>query len=377
MTRRLLALACLSGGALWAEEPLVIRWAANNSAIEVVGLSAAEITAARLADWTPARWAEAFYVRVESGDIQKEWDLPAVLGEHSIEGTDLRFTPKFPPSPGVRYRVAFRPETLPRGGDPIATSLEIPPQDMSPTTVLSQIYPSGDVVPENLLKFYLHFSAPMSAGHIYDHIHLRDEAGQDVELPFLEIDEELWDPAMKRLTLFIDPGRIKREVKPLEDIGPALVAGAKYTLVINAAWTDARGAPLRETFTKHFVVGPPDREPLNPAKWKLAIPRAGTREPIQITFPEPMDEALTRRVIALVDSAKRSVGGEVALEANETRWAFTPREAWRRGSYQVIAGASLEDLAGNNVGKAFEVDIFETARSPRESKPTEIPWEIR
>ena len=31
-----------------------------------------------------------------------------------------------------------------------------------------------------------------------------------IELPFLEIDEELWDPAMMRLTLFIDPGRIKR-----------------------------------------------------------------------------------------------------------------------------------------------------------------------
>jgi len=35
----------------------------------------------------------------------------------------------------------------------------------------------------------------MQRGHIYDYIHLRNEAGQNVELPFLEIDEELWNPA--------------------------------------------------------------------------------------------------------------------------------------------------------------------------------------
>ena len=36
----------------------------------------------------------------------------------------------------------------------------------------------------------------MSRGNIYDHIRLRGEDGKDVELPFLEIDEELWDTTM-------------------------------------------------------------------------------------------------------------------------------------------------------------------------------------
>jgi hypothetical protein len=62
-----------------------------------------------------------------------------------------------------------------------------------PTTVVSQVYPTAEVLPENLLKFYVHFSAPMSSGHIYDHIRLiGDSTGKEVELPFLEIDEELW-----------------------------------------------------------------------------------------------------------------------------------------------------------------------------------------
>src|SRR5262249_58737339 len=125
------------------------------------------------------------------------------------------------------------------------------------------VYPSADVLPENLLKFYLHFSAPMSRGHSYDHIHLQDEAGKDVKLPFLEIDEELWDPTMTRLTLFIDPGRIKRGVRPLEEIGPALESGKSYTLVIDREWKDAAGNPLRDAFRKTFKVGPTDREPLD------------------------------------------------------------------------------------------------------------------
>jgi len=68
---------------------------------------------------------------------------------------------------------------------------------------------------------------------------LRDSAGKTVELPFLEIDEELWNPQMTRLTLFIDPGRIKRGVQPLEEIGPVLENGKHYALIIDAAWQDS------------------------------------------------------------------------------------------------------------------------------------------
>ncbi len=51
----------------------------------------------------------------------------------------------------------------------------------------------------------------MSRGDSYRHIQLRDAKGKAVELPFLELGEELWNPDMTRLTLFIDPGRVKRE----------------------------------------------------------------------------------------------------------------------------------------------------------------------
>ena len=80
----------------------------------------------------------------------------------------------------------------------------------------------------------------MSTGDNYRHIHLLDAAGKAVESPFLEIDQELWDPECRRFTLFIDPGRIKRGLKPREDLGPVLEEGkAGFTLVIDRAWADA------------------------------------------------------------------------------------------------------------------------------------------
>jgi hypothetical protein len=53
-----------------------------------------------------------------------------------------------------------------------------------------QVYPSTAKIPENQLKFYIEFSAPMSQGNAWRHIRLLKSDGQAVELPFLEIDQE-------------------------------------------------------------------------------------------------------------------------------------------------------------------------------------------
>ena len=180
-----------------------------------------------------------------------------------------------------------------------------------------------------------------------------------MELPFLEIDEELWNPEMTRLTLFIDPGRIKRGVQPLEEIGPALEEGKRYTLEIDAAWHDNAGLPLRENFRKSFRVGAPDREPPAPATWKIKSPKAGTRDALTVAFPEPMDHALALRVIRVANAAGRLVEGASALSDHEQRWSFTPQKSWTAGQHQLQVQNTIEDLAGNNIGKAFEVDLFE------------------
>src|SRR5262249_5583071 len=154
------------------------------------------------------------------------------------------------------------------------------------------VYPTRDRLPENQLKFYLHFSAPMSRGEAYDRVRLLDDKGKLVEKPFLELAEELWDDSGTRFTLFFDPGRIKRGLKPREIYGPALEEGKSYTFVVDRGWPDAEGNPLKAEFRKSFRVGPPDDTQPDVANWKLTPPSPGTDAPLTVTFPEPLDHAM-------------------------------------------------------------------------------------
>src|SRR5205085_2327280 len=150
----------------------------------------------------------------------------------------------------------------------------LPKPAAKPTAVVARVYPTADKLPENQLKFYLHFSAPMSQGGSYRHVSLLDARGKKIDYPFLELEEELWDPTGTRFTLFFDPGRVKRGLKPREEVGPALEEGKSYTLVIDRDWTDADGNPLRETFRKRFTVGLPEDEAIDPKIWKFSRPQA-------------------------------------------------------------------------------------------------------
>src|SRR5262249_27975304 len=153
----------------------------------------------------------------------------------------------FPLEPGLNYRCVLQTD-----GGTITAEFSIPKPPSTPTTGVRHVYPTRNKLPENQLKFYLHFSAPMSQGDSYRHVHLMDAAGKEVKFPFLELEQELWDPSGTRFTLFLDPGRIKRGLKPREELGPALEDGKNYTLLIDRDWPDARGNPLKETFRKAF-----------------------------------------------------------------------------------------------------------------------------
>ena len=358
-----------------------IRWNTNVPAVEVVGLSQEALRALQNANWQPQDWTKLLSVYATQGDFLVDMNVPAMLGSYNLTNGLIRFRPRFPLERGVGYRAVFQPAHLPKGWEttngPIVSRFHLPYAERKPTTFVSQIFPSSDVLPENLLKFYVHFSAPMQGGQIYDHIRLREESGKPMELPFLEIDEELWNPEMTRLTLFIDPGRIKRGVKPLEDIGPCLEAGKSYTLEIDASWLDHEGVPLRESFRKSFRAGTPDREPPSPANWKVSAPKAGTREELAVAFPEPMDEALARRVIRVANPAGKLVTGASALSDQERRWSFAPEESWKAGKHELIIQNTIEDLAGNNIGKVFEVDLFEGVQRRFTNTVVKLPFEVR
>jgi hypothetical protein len=305
--------------------------------------------------------------------------LPPMMGSVKVKGGALEFRSAYKVQMGLSYRVVFRPALLAGTSSvlPHTTSVFTLPKPALPrSTVVKRIYPTADRLPENLLKFYVHFSAPMSRGRIYDHIRLLDNSGKAVELPFLEIDEELWDPTMTRLTLFIDPGRIKREVKPLEEIGPALEAGKTFTLEIDRGWQDSAGNPLMYTHRKVFQVGPPDRDPPDPDQWRIQKPGVG-RGPLVVRFPKPMDSALAIRFLWVTTEAGSRVAGTSALSDHETVWSFTPKVPWKAGGYRLVVRTAIEDLAGNNIGKPFEVDLFDTVERSIRTATIKLPFEVR
>jgi len=351
----------------------------GKNVVEVSGVALESLNSLKEANWTETQWQQLFGVYVAQEHWQAEIGLPAVLGKYSIADAKVRFEPRFPFEPKLKYNAVFKPALLPKGDEKakaISSSYEIPSRASSPSTVVSEIYPTADLLPENLLKFYLHFSAPMRRGHVYDYIQLLDEKGAPVELPFLEINEELWSEDMTRLTLFLDPGRIKRGVKPLEEVGPALQSGKSYTLVIRPGWQDATGNSLVKGFEKKFRVGPVDREAIDPARWKIQPGKSATRNSLQIDFEKPLDHALALRMIRFLDSSGKSISGQSRTEDSERRLSFTPEEPWLPGSYTIAVESIIEDLAGNNIGKPFEVDVFDKVQPRIVRDVVTLPFQI-
>lgn len=197
----------------------------------------------------------------------------------------------------------------------------------------------------------------MSRGEAYRHIRLLDAAGKPVDTPFLELDEELWSRDGTRFTLLFDPGRIKRGLKPREELGPVLEAGKSYQLVIDRDWLDADGNPLKREFRKTLRAGPPDETSPDPKNWDVRPPKAETRDLLEVRFPEPMDRALLDRLLTVQDASGKLVAGRISVDREETIWQFTPTASWRTGDYRLVIGTELEDVAGNSVARPFEVNM--------------------
>ena len=306
-------------------------------------------------------WASIF--AVYAGGI----DSPAILGSYSVEGGALVFRPQWPLTAGLHVRAVFRPA----GVAPIEAGFDVPKAAQGAATRIERIYPSTDTLPANTLKLYIYFSAPMRRGEAWQHLRLLDEQGAPVELPFLEIDQELWDTTNTRLTVLFDPGRIKRGLLPLNESGPNIQEGRRYTLSIARDWLDADGSPLAAAFDKPFHVVADERETVDPAKWRIATPREGTTDPLVVTFPRPLDYALLQRTVTVA-----GVAGKVAVARGETELRFTPDGPWIAGPHELVVETTLEDLAGNRVGRPFDVDTFREVTRQIETPTVSVPFRI-
>jgi hypothetical protein len=323
------------------------------------------VTGWRAGDAPSGGWASLFTVHAGEGDV------PPLLGVYTVENATLVFRPRFPISPGVRVYARFRPPN----GDVVEAVFQRDKEPVAPTVSVKAVYPTTDMLPENQLKFYVEFTGPMSRGEAWRHVGLLDRNGDPVDLPFLEIDQELWDRNQTRLTVLFDPGRIKRGVLPLEQAGPAIEDGGQYTLVIDQNWRDAAGSPLKGGYRKTFRVGSPDRDPPDPKTWRITPPAAGTRQPLVVDFSEPMDYALLLRLLS-ASGPSGPVTGVASVACQETQWRFVPDAPWRAGQYHLLTDTALEDLAGNRIDQPFDVDVFDPVSRRMERRTVSLPFRV-
>ena len=136
----------------------------------------------------------------------------------AIRSTDtgIRFEPQFPLVPGRDYVAILKVDS---NAKPLRVTLALPKPPPGPRVAITAVYPSANRLPENTLRFYVHFSGEVARGDIYRHFKLVRDDGVEVKEPFLELDEELWSTDGNRLTVLFHPGRVKRELVPREEDG--------------------------------------------------------------------------------------------------------------------------------------------------------------
>ncbi len=363
------AVACTGprSGGVGAVEVTAVTTGPQHS-VEVAGVDPAILRSVERLAGNDSTWPRlvAVYVDGAAGRVgdaaSTDTAPPPIIGRYRVSENRIRFEPRFPFASGVAYRVEVDTARLASdgrralGADRLVHRFELPAVAKTPETRVVAVHPSAARLPSNLLRWYVELSAPMEPGSALAHIRLLDESGREVRGAFLALDQELWDPDRRRLTLLLDPGRVKRGVRTNLESGAPLVAGRRYRLVIDREWTDGAGAPLVSGFEHAFEAIEADRASPDPAGWDIVSPTGGTRSHLRVSFGELIDHALASHMVAVHDSAGRAVAGTVTIAAGDSAWLFAPSVTWTRGEYVIRVNRALEDVAGNNVTRLFDVD---------------------
>ncbi len=282
-----------------------------------------------------------------------------ILGEYDIDDSGIVLKPLIVFSPGSRYQVVFQGQVI--------SDLSIPANQLVQAPIIDAIYPSADTLPENLLKLYLKFSRPMRQGVSEKYLTMLDSNGDTLRDIFLNLNTELWDEDGKQLTIWLNPGRIKRGLQPNENEGSPLRSGSLYTFSIAGEWADIRGNKLGKAYSKRFTARVKDIHSPKPGLWKLDIPTAASAEPITINFNESLDYSLLGNTIILITTDGEQIGKKMVVKNNEKSLLIYPENKWPAGEYYLKTDTRLEDLAGNNLNRLFDRDILTGGQIEKEA----------
>lgn len=279
----------------------------------------------------------------------------AVLGRFEMTEAKLLFRPTVPFTPGQVYEVREAGQKL--------ADFSIPSTIVSTLPEIIGIYPAQDSVPENLLKIYVQFSKPMQhVGNALEFFTVYNTTEDREESIFLPLETELWNREHDRLTLWLDPGRIKTDLIPNREQGLPLKKGNGYTITVDKKWKTATGQELTETYHKQWMVIAPDTLKPDVENWKVDTPASNSDKALAIHFNEPLDHELAQESIGIHGSNGKPIPGDWELNKWGTTLRFTPSRIWKKGNYEIVVNPKLEDFAGNNLNRLFDENLGNTPK---------------
>ena len=125
-----------------------------------------------------------------------------IIGNTLRTATGFVFYPWAPLQREVTYTIVWEGNTQ---------NFNIPRETEYEALRVISVFPNTETVPANLLKWYIEFSRPVNPTKIYDHITLVDASGMEVERAILPLSTPLLSKDGKTLTLWMEPGRQKRD----------------------------------------------------------------------------------------------------------------------------------------------------------------------
>lgn len=281
----------------------------------------------------------------------KNYDTTAILGNfswHIGNEKKLYFEPLLPFTNEMNFDLIISRKKM--------ASFSIHNENKTAPHVIT-IYPELDTVPMNLLKIYIRFSQPMREGMSANAICLIRNGKDSLRNVFLDLQPELWNEDRTVLTLWLDPGRIKRDLQPNQRFGNPLEEGTLYEMVIPTIWQNTNGIPLDKVYNWKFAAT--KRDSLCPQidQWSLGLPTKDTRGPLQISLHETVDYFILLESVSIIDDSGKRINGRVEITQKCSTFQFIPNANWRIGKYYLQIDSKLEDLAGNNLNRPFDRDI--------------------
>jgi hypothetical protein len=220
--------------------------------------------------------------------------------------------------------------------------------------IIKNIYPTTDSIPENILRFYIEFSAPIREENALSHIHLTGEDEKELSIVFFDNNYELWNADRTMLTLILDPGRLKTGLKANKELGRVFQKGLKYSMTVDSLFTIMKGNHLSKGFVKHFVASEADTLAPDSNKWLIHTPPSSTISPLVIDFGETIDHVSALGYLAIIDNEGNRIEGTIILRSCESVWEFVPKKQWRKGGYTLFINSRFEDIAANNLNGLFD-----------------------